>query len=295
MIDVAHDGDHRRTRNLVLVGIFLREDVFDGLVGHLVLKCDDLGVGAELAGNILDEFAIERLVDGDEDAAHEQHGDEILAAHSELLGKILDADAFRHGDGAGDGQRLSGNLGSAETRWRSEALHRAFLGLGVLLAATARVSTGSTLRTRRFAWRWHQAWSSAGAWTLAKAGACTHAGALPKAGACTGCSTGGRTARRVHGTACAGGSRSSAGCSTHTRALAGASAGTAIKNGPPALNASGSGCALRRDWSGGDRCRSWRGVDRARPGLRHNHAARRRRGFYRRSGGGCGSDRLDRS
>ena len=293
MIDVAHDGDHRGTWNLVLVGVCLREDVFDGFVGHLVLKGDDLGVGSELAGDILDEFAIERLIHGDEDATQQQHGDEILAAHSEFLGKILDADALRHRDGAGDGQRLSGNLGSAEARWRSEALHRAFLGLGILLAATACVATCGTLRTRRFARRRHQAWSSSGSGTLAKAGARPHAWALAEAGTCTGCSAGRRAARGVHGTACAGGSRSSAGCSTHAGALAGASAGTAIENGPTALNPSGTGYALRRDWNRRGRRGGWCGIDRTRAGLRHDHATRRGSGFYRDRGGWRGSELLN--
>ena len=80
VIDVAHDGDYRRTRDFELVGVFLGEEVFDGFVRHLVFEADDLGVGAELARDILHQFAVERLVHCDEDAAHEQRRDQILAA-----------------------------------------------------------------------------------------------------------------------------------------------------------------------------------------------------------------------
>ena len=61
-------------------------------------------------GDFLDQLAIERLVDGDEDTLHQQRGDEILAANFELLGEIFHADAFGHGDGARDGHGPSGDL-----------------------------------------------------------------------------------------------------------------------------------------------------------------------------------------
>ncbi len=131
MIDVAHDRDHRRPRDFELIGIRLLEQVFDGFVGHLVFEADDLGVGAELAGDVLHQFRIERLIDRDENAAHQQSCDQIFAAHFELLGEILDADAFGHRDGAGDRHRLAGHLQAAKTWWRLEALHRAFFALFV--------------------------------------------------------------------------------------------------------------------------------------------------------------------
>ena len=67
---------------------------------------DDGRVGAELACDVLDQLAFERLVDGDEHALHQQHGDEVLAADFELLGEVLDRDTFGHRDGLGDRQRL---------------------------------------------------------------------------------------------------------------------------------------------------------------------------------------------
>ena len=64
--------------------------------------------GAELGGDVLDHLGVERLVDGDEDAAHQQGGDQVLGADFELFGQVLDADALGDRDLAGDGQRLSG-------------------------------------------------------------------------------------------------------------------------------------------------------------------------------------------
>ena len=108
VVDVAHDGDHGRARNFELVGIVGFEHFFDGLVGQLLFVADDGGGGAELGGHVLHHLGVERLVDGDEDAAHEQGGDQVLGADFELLGQVLDADAFGHGDFTRDRQRLSG-------------------------------------------------------------------------------------------------------------------------------------------------------------------------------------------
>ncbi len=136
VIDVAHDGDDRRARDLDQAGgVF--EQAFDGFILHLLFDRENDGVRTELARNILRQLAVERLVHGDEDAAHQQRGDEVLAAHFELLGEVLDADAFGDGDRPRDGQRLGGDHGPAVTRRRLEALHRAFLALLVTLATAA--------------------------------------------------------------------------------------------------------------------------------------------------------------
>ena len=58
----------------------------------------------------LDEFAFKGLVDGDEDALHQEAGDEVLAADVEFFREVLDRDAFRDRDGLGDGQ-------GARARW----------------------------------------------------------------------------------------------------------------------------------------------------------------------------------
>ncbi len=149
VIDVAHDGDNRRPWDFKLAGVFSFEDFFDGLVGDLFFVADDGGGGAEFGGDVLDHLGVEGLVDGDEDAAHEQRGDEVLGADFEFLGQVLYADALSDGDFAGDGKGLAAVLNSAIAWRRHKALHRAFLGFGVLRATAATAGRG-TLRTGRF-------------------------------------------------------------------------------------------------------------------------------------------------
>src|ERR1700722_6161709 len=162
MIDVAHHCDHGRTRYFDLANVLGSEERFERLIRHLVFEADDDGVGPKLARHILHQLAIERLVHSDKDSAHQQGRNQVLAAHSELLRQVLHADALGHRDGAGDGQRLLRNLRSAETRWRSKALHRAFFGLRVLLASTTAWRTTRTLGTRRLTRRRDKSAASAG-------------------------------------------------------------------------------------------------------------------------------------
>ena len=197
----------------------------------------------------------------------------------ELFREVLDADALGHRDGAGDGQRLRGNLGSTETRWRSKALHRAFFGLRVLLAATAAWRPPRTLRTRRFARRRHQTagappgpgrWPKPGrAPTRALAEARTRA----RGSACR------RAAGGVHGTACAGDPGAPPGASTR--------AGTLLAGAPPGRDGRWDGRAgclpgpaapCGATGAGAGQARARRGIDRPRAGLRHDDAARRRCG-----------------
>jgi len=49
----------------------------------------------KLAGRRLDQLAFEGLVDGDEDALHQEGGDQVLAADVEFFGEVLDADCLR--------------------------------------------------------------------------------------------------------------------------------------------------------------------------------------------------------
>ena len=81
VIDVAHDGDHRRARHFELVDVVAFQDLFDGLVGEFIFVADDGSASAEARSDILDHLRIERLVHGDEDAAHEQGRDQILGAN----------------------------------------------------------------------------------------------------------------------------------------------------------------------------------------------------------------------
>ena len=115
VVDVAHDGDDRRADDFDHAGgVF--EEAFDGFVLELLFDGDDGGVGAELAGDVFDELGVEGLVDGDEDALHEEGGDEVFAADVEFFGEVLDGDAFGDGDGPGDGQRLAGDVATPPRR-----------------------------------------------------------------------------------------------------------------------------------------------------------------------------------
>ena len=195
------------------------EQAFDGLVLKLIFNGDDGGVRAELAGDGFDQLAIERLVDRDHDAAEKQSGDEILGTHLELLGEILDRDAFGDRDGAGNGEITLGDLRGAHAR--GVALECDFLVLDVTLAAASTGGgTGGTAGRCRGVRGWKQA---AGADALtAAAGASAEAGTGAEAGTRTGTSgtawAAGEGAGGVHGPASAGSQRS-----TSTGATSGAS------------------------------------------------------------------------
>jgi hypothetical protein len=183
VIDVAHDGDDGRAGDFKLAGVFSFENFFDGLVGDFFFVADDGGGGAELGGDVLDHLGVEGLVDGDKDAAHEQRGDEVLGADFEFFGQVLYADAFGDGDFAGDGKGLAAVLHSAIAWRRHKALHRAFLGFGVLRTTAATTRRG-TLRTGRFS----GGRSAAGPrWSAKAAGAGrSKAGTRAETGTCTG-------------------------------------------------------------------------------------------------------------
>ena len=88
VIDVTHDGDDGRAHDLDHAGgVF--EEAFDGFVLKLLFDRDDDGVGAELAGDVFDELAFERLVDGDEDALHEQRAMRSLPRTSSFSARSL--------------------------------------------------------------------------------------------------------------------------------------------------------------------------------------------------------------
>ena len=236
-------------------------------------------VGAELAGDVLDQLAFERLVDGDEDALHQQGGDEVLAADVELFGEVLDADAFGDRDGLGDGQRLARDLRAAVTRRRLEALHRAFLGLLVALTAAALAGTCRRAHAgrRSFAGAGHAAGCSAG--TCAEAGTCTEAGRAPPG------AKPGRPGAPPGPPGPPGKVR--VGCMG--RRAPGAVDDGGREPGPPGA------CGRGRSKMGRPRCGGsgggWRsGVDGARAGLRHDDAAdgcRRERLALRRGSAGA--------
>ena len=211
VVDVAHDRDHWRTDDLDHAGgVF--EEAFDGLVFELLFDGDDGRVGAELAGDVFDELGVEGLVDGDEDALHQEGGDQVFAADVEFFGEVLDGDAFGDRDGLGDRKGLAGEGCAAKAWWRLEALHRAFFGLLVTLSSAALAGTcgGAHAGRRGFAGAGKGSGGSAG--TGAEAGACAKGRAWAAGGeaGASGCSAGagwaaGEGAGGVHGAACAGG------------------------------------------------------------------------------------------
>ncbi len=275
VIDVAHDRDHGRARHFELVGVLGFEHFFDGLVGQLFFVADDGGRRAELGGHILHHLGIERLVHGDEDAAHQQRRDQVLGADFELLRQVLHADAFGDGDLAGDGQRLVAVLHAAIAWRRHKALHRAFFGLRILLLATSAAARRGALRASRLLRRR----CAASAWARAKAGASAKSGTCAKTGPCAGS----RLVRRARESA-RGGARGMLGPraageltgSVHRppggalSRTAGPLAGLRSKIGLPRCNPRRCQCRCGSRRRSNDR----RLVDRPRPGLRHHHAAR---------------------
>ncbi len=84
VIDVAHDGDHRRTRYLSEYRLVVScQGLRLHLLLHLRFEADQVGTGAELARHVAGQLGIERLVDGGKDAASQQAGDNILGADSQ--------------------------------------------------------------------------------------------------------------------------------------------------------------------------------------------------------------------
>src|SRR5277367_6189620 len=277
MIDVAHHRHHRWASDFNLTHVLILHQVFEGLVGHLIFEGDDLGVGSKLGSHILNQFGIEGLIDGDKNAAHQKRCDEVLTAYTQFFGQVLYANAFCHRDGTGDGHRLRRDLRSAETRRRGEALHWAFLGLGILLAS-ATLLRSCALRPWSFAWRWSQATCATGSRARgAKAGPSAKAGARstktrPSAG--TG-SSAGLGPCGVHGATSASRSILSwPGTVTGSSRRRATTWAASIEDWPSTLNGTSRRRGSTGAWSGNlsDRWRRRGCVDRARAGLRHDDA-----------------------
>ena len=169
MIHVAHDGHHWRAR-VPAAGIGLRRQAFFHLLLGLLLKADDIGIGAELPRHFAGQCRVQCLIDGGEHAPRQQPRDNFLGAHTQLLRQIFYADAFGDGDGPRDGQRLAGDRRHA--RRRTEALHRAFLHPARLIAlswtprwpawpALARWRQAGSCSRRAHAWRPDSRWRGA--------------------------------------------------------------------------------------------------------------------------------------
>ena len=96
VVDVAHDRDHRRARDEILLGVLvdLRELVLlgDVLDGDLAL---------DLGGDQLHRLVRERLRDRDHLAEAHHDLDDLSRRHAERLGQVLDGDARRNRDRTG--------------------------------------------------------------------------------------------------------------------------------------------------------------------------------------------------
>ena len=98
VVDVAQEGDHRRTQlhllGLILgdlvIGIFALELrlAFGRALGALL----DLGGKAILLGHLLDDRHLEHLVDGGEHIQPHQVHNQQIGAHAHQLGQFLDGD-----------------------------------------------------------------------------------------------------------------------------------------------------------------------------------------------------------
>ena len=86
---------------------------FRDLLRALFFVADLVGGSAEIARQFLGQLDIQGLVDGGEDFLLHQLLDHQVGLDAELLGKLLDGDAFGNGDLAIDGRRRGGLLAAA--------------------------------------------------------------------------------------------------------------------------------------------------------------------------------------
>jgi hypothetical protein len=124
VVDVAHDGDHRRTHVALarLDGLDLRLErllgvVVGGLAGLVAEFLDD-----QHRGVVVDDF-----VDGDHHAHLEQRADHLAALHGELVGQLGDGDVVADVDLALD--RRGRAREAVRTGGGARLLGRARLGL----------------------------------------------------------------------------------------------------------------------------------------------------------------------
>ena len=73
VVDMAHDGDHRRTRRYFNGGLFSTGAAGSiNIFRSLLFERNHVGFGSEEAGHFTRQFSVERLVDGRKNAATEQ-------------------------------------------------------------------------------------------------------------------------------------------------------------------------------------------------------------------------------
>src|SRR5579875_2367748 len=122
VIDVTHDGDHRRTRHQLAVGGLLAA----GLDCRFDVESDVLDVISELAGDQCRRINVENLVDGRHDAQRHQLLDYFGGFHAHVAGEV------RHGNAFGNADDALGSLGRGD------------LGLALLFAGQRAALLGET-------------------------------------------------------------------------------------------------------------------------------------------------------
>ncbi len=279
MIDVTHDRDHRRTNDLRhAAGVF--QQTLDGLILQLLFHSLDLRVRAVGSSDTLDQVIVERLVHGDKNTAHQKGCDQVFTAQIKLLGQILDGDALRHRDGAGDRHiAVHADLCTAKPRRWRKALHRAFFALLVaLLVRSAFLGRGAHARLLGAGRTFRYKAGSTGPRPTKAGSAGTKPWARTEAGPRARSASGRSAWKRaggMHGTA----RTRSTGCPSEPTLIRRTwAAGAALKAGRAtgALKDGSAWCLAGR--------RGRRGVRGPRPGLRHDDAPHGRGGCLRHSG-----------
>src|SRR5215211_7307917 len=212
VVDVAHDGHHRRAGTQVLVAVGLGVlPALDLLEGVGLAGVDDLDVGADLLGQQGDRLVGHRLGGGQHLAHLHEHADQVAGGLAEAVGQVLDGDPAGHADqalhrdvGVGlDGRSPHGLELLATTP--AAALLGTAAAAEAAAAGTAEAATGAT-------------------GTATEAGAAT---AARTAGTATTGTTGTATDARPAGAAATGSTRATA-VASWTAATATGTTGTAL-------------------------------------------------------------------
>src|SRR6185312_3968272 len=125
---------------------------------------DGLRLSAKMPRQILGQFEIEALVYRGHYALHQQAGDQVFGADTQLFREIFYADAFTNGDGSRNGKRL---VRQRQTRRWNKPFHRAFFFSRDIRLPWAARWPARTWRSSR--WRRWTTWayaSHSGAWRI---------------------------------------------------------------------------------------------------------------------------------
>ena len=143
MIDVAHDGDHRRAPLAILIDSGLLD-----VVRGFLFVAELVGGSAEIARQLLGQLYVEGLVDGGENLLIHQPLHHHVALDAELFRKLLYGDAFGDGDLAIDGRRLERLLLRRETG-RMTTLFRIHIAAAVARSRLGRMTAAGIGGQRR--------------------------------------------------------------------------------------------------------------------------------------------------